>query len=124
MGVCDGLSVIDFSSWMAGPLATMVLADNGADVIKVEPPEGDPARDLPAFQTWNRGKKSIVRRVNISMRGQVCAGDDMIITGHVTKKYREGDEGRVDVEVSISTQDGPVTPSSATVALPSRSEAK
>jgi crotonobetainyl-CoA:carnitine CoA-transferase CaiB-like acyl-CoA transferase len=59
MGVCDGLRVIDFSSWMAGPLATMVLADNGADVIKVEPPEGDPARDLPAFQTWNRGKKSI-----------------------------------------------------------------
>ncbi|MCH8815676.1 MAG: CoA transferase [Chloroflexi bacterium] len=60
MGVCDGLRVIDFSNWMAGPLATMVLADNGAEVIKVEPPEGDPARELPAFQTWNRGKKSIV----------------------------------------------------------------
>ncbi len=58
MGVCDGLRVIDFSSWMAGPLATMVLADNGAEVIKVEPPEGDPARDLPAFQTWNRGKRA------------------------------------------------------------------
>jgi crotonobetainyl-CoA:carnitine CoA-transferase CaiB-like acyl-CoA transferase len=57
---CDGLRVIDFSWWMAGPLATMVLADNGADVIKVEPPDGDPARDLPAFQTWNRGKQSVV----------------------------------------------------------------
>ena len=64
MGVCDGLRVIDFSNWMAGPLATMVLADNGAEVIKVEPPEGDPARDLPAFQTWNRGKKSIVLDLN------------------------------------------------------------
>jgi crotonobetainyl-CoA:carnitine CoA-transferase CaiB-like acyl-CoA transferase len=59
-GACDGLRVIDFSTWMAGPLATMVLADNGADVIKVEPPAGDPARDLPAFQTWNRGKRSVV----------------------------------------------------------------
>lgn len=57
---CDGLRVVDFGFWMAGPLATMVLADNGAEVIKVEPPEGDPARRLPAFQTWNRGKKSVV----------------------------------------------------------------
>jgi crotonobetainyl-CoA:carnitine CoA-transferase CaiB-like acyl-CoA transferase len=59
-GACDGLRVIDFSTWMAGPLATMVLADHGADVIKIEPPGGDPARVLPAFQTWNRGKMSIV----------------------------------------------------------------
>lgn len=59
-GACDGLRVVDFSFWMAGPLATMVLADNGADVVKVEPPRGDPARRLPAFQTWNRGKKSVV----------------------------------------------------------------
>ncbi len=44
---------------MAGPLATMLLADNGADVVKVESPDGDPARDLPAFQTWNRGKRSV-----------------------------------------------------------------
>ncbi len=57
-GACDGLRVIDFSTWMAGPLATMVLADNGADVIKVESPAGDPARALPAFQTWNRGKRA------------------------------------------------------------------
>ncbi len=58
-GACEGLRVVDFSFWMAGPLATMVLADNGAEVIKVEPPEGDPARELPAFQTWNRGKRSV-----------------------------------------------------------------
>lgn len=58
-GACDGLRVIDFSTWMAGPLATMVLADNGADVIKVESPAGDPARALPAFQTWNRGKRAV-----------------------------------------------------------------
>src|SRR3990172_3835996 len=57
---CDDILVIDFSWWMAGPLATMTLADYGARVIKVEPPDGDPARALPAFQTWNRGKESVV----------------------------------------------------------------
>ena len=39
--VCDGLTIIDLTQGMAGGLATMVLADAGAEVIKVEPPEGD-----------------------------------------------------------------------------------
>lgn len=55
----DGLRVVDFSQGMAGPLATMVLADNGADVVKVEPPGGDWARALPGFLMWNRGKRSV-----------------------------------------------------------------
>ena len=58
--VCGGLRVIDFSWGMAGGIATMVLADNGAEVIKVEPPTGDPFRHLPAFRQWHRGKKSLV----------------------------------------------------------------
>jgi crotonobetainyl-CoA:carnitine CoA-transferase CaiB-like acyl-CoA transferase len=58
--VFAGTRVIDFSQGMAGPLATMVLADYGADVIKVEPPGGDWARGLPGFLMWNRGKRSVV----------------------------------------------------------------
>ena len=38
----------------------MILADYGVDVIKVEPPGGDPLRAQPAFYAWNRGKKSVV----------------------------------------------------------------
>jgi len=45
---------------MAGAITTMVLCDNGADVIKVESPDGDPDRQLPAFAQWHRGKKSVV----------------------------------------------------------------
>src|SRR6266851_4220967 len=59
-GPCNGLVVLDFSWGMAGGLATTVLADFGSDVIKIEPPAGDPFRSHPAWLAWNRGKKSAV----------------------------------------------------------------
>jgi len=60
--------VLDLTQVMAGPYSAMVLADLGADVIKVEPPGGDSTRqmpgavgsDTPAFNAVNRGKRSIV----------------------------------------------------------------
>lgn len=67
------------------------------------------------------GPTSTVRRMKIAMRGNVCAGDDMKITGRVTRKYVADGEHRVDLDITISTQDGPMTPCSATLALPSRS---
>ncbi len=51
--------VIDLTQGMAGPLATMILADYGADVIRLEPPDGDPMWDHPAYLLWNRGKRSV-----------------------------------------------------------------
>lgn len=60
MSVCDGLRVVELAQGMAGPLAGMVLADYGADVVKVEPPAGDWARARPGFLMWNRGKRSVV----------------------------------------------------------------
>src|ERR1041384_1301503 len=63
-----GRRVLDATQVMAGPFAAMLLADLGADVIKVEPPSGDSTRqmpgaagtDTPAFNAVNRGKRSIV----------------------------------------------------------------
>ena len=57
-GALEGLRVIDFGQYIAGPLTTMFLADHGADVIRVDPP-GGPRYDVPANATWNRGKRSI-----------------------------------------------------------------
>src|SRR5437868_238784 len=58
-GALDGIRVIDFGQYVAGPLAAMLLADQGADVVRVDPP-GGPRYDTPANATWNRGKRSIV----------------------------------------------------------------
>lgn len=59
-GPCTGLTVLDFSLGMPGALCTLVMADYGAEVIKVEPPGGDPFRFQPAWISWNRGKKGVV----------------------------------------------------------------
>ncbi len=63
-----GLRVIDLSLFIPGPYLTMALADHGAEVIKVEPPGGDPARAIGEsdgrtsvfFRNFNRGKRSVV----------------------------------------------------------------
>jgi crotonobetainyl-CoA:carnitine CoA-transferase CaiB-like acyl-CoA transferase len=64
----EGLRVVDLSVFLPGPYLTLALADHGAEVIKIEPPGGDPGRAIgPAegpstvfFRNLNRGKKSVV----------------------------------------------------------------
>ena len=58
--VLEGLKVLDLSWGIAGPMATMLLADHGAAVTRIEPPGGDPFRTQLGYRTWQRGKKSAV----------------------------------------------------------------
>ena len=66
-GPLSGFRIVDLSSVISGPVATVLLADQGADVIKVEAPAGDIVRRMgrghdslsPAFVTANRGKRSV-----------------------------------------------------------------
>jgi crotonobetainyl-CoA:carnitine CoA-transferase CaiB-like acyl-CoA transferase len=58
--VLAGLRVLDLTQGSAGPIAGMLLADHGADVVKVEPPGGDPFRSFAASTVWLRGRRSIV----------------------------------------------------------------
>ena len=66
-GAYDGITVLDFTQGVAGPHASMLLALHGADVIKIEPPEGDWGRALGELKgdhcahsvAFNRGKRSI-----------------------------------------------------------------
>ena len=55
-----GMRVLDASTGIAGPMAAMYLADFGAEVVKVEPPGGEPGRANPGFAMWNRNKRGIV----------------------------------------------------------------
>lgn len=67
MGKLDGIRVVDLSQFLPGPMLTLMMADHGAEVVKVEPPAGDPARGLEPFEAgqsiWfrntNRGKQSV-----------------------------------------------------------------
>ena len=71
-GPLQGVKVVEMGVWVAGPAATGLMADWGADVIKVEPPTGDPQRfvfgalgvadqkGVPPFEIDNRGKRSVV----------------------------------------------------------------
>lgn len=57
----DGIRVLDLGIWRPVPYATQLLAEMGADVVKVEPPGGDPMRVFPPlFRIINAGKRSIV----------------------------------------------------------------
>jgi crotonobetainyl-CoA:carnitine CoA-transferase CaiB-like acyl-CoA transferase len=70
-GPLAGVRVVELGVWVAGPAAGGILADWGADVVKIEPPTGDPARQFqamlggdvpfnPPFELDNRSKRSIV----------------------------------------------------------------
>ncbi len=88
----DGIRVIDLSLNIAGPNATQILGDLGADVIKVEPPTGDPARkwgppfwggEAPLFLAFNRNKRSIVLDLKTpegkAVLEKLIAGADVVV---------------------------------------------
>jgi len=88
MGVLEGVRVIDFGQYIAGPLTAMFLADQGADVVRVDP-LGGPAWDVPANATWNRGKRSIL--LDLKDPGDVATARSLIATADVLiENFRPG----------------------------------
>src|SRR5262245_19794015 len=56
----NGIRIVEVAQDIAGPYTGMLLAEQGAEVIKIEPPRGDRARGIPGFHVWNRSKRSAV----------------------------------------------------------------
>ncbi len=99
----DGVRVIDTSTGPAGGVATMVLADFGADVIKVEPPGGDRFRSLAASPLWLRGKRSVVLDLHTDsgrahLQDLVRSADVLVTGGPPARSARWG----VDYAAAVS----------------------
>jgi crotonobetainyl-CoA:carnitine CoA-transferase CaiB-like acyl-CoA transferase len=71
MGKLDGIRVVDLSQFLPGPMLTLMMADQGAEVVKVEPPAGDPARQMAPFEA---GQSVWFRNLN---RGKTCERLDL-----------------------------------------------
>lgn len=108
-GVLEGLKILDLSRQLAGPFATMTMADMGAEVIKVEPPgKGDDSRSWGPFAAGescyffsaNRGKKSIVVDLKTEKGKEIikkiAAESDVVI-----ENFRTGVMERLGLDYSV-----------------------
>jgi crotonobetainyl-CoA:carnitine CoA-transferase CaiB-like acyl-CoA transferase len=82
-GPLRGVRVLDLSWGIAGPVGVLLLAELGADVIKVEPPGGDPFRHQPGYHVWNRSRRSVVLDLKAEAGRdaflRLCADADVLV---------------------------------------------
>jgi crotonobetainyl-CoA:carnitine CoA-transferase CaiB-like acyl-CoA transferase len=107
----EGIRVIEFSHMVMGPTCGMILADLGAEVIKVEPPSGDKTRTMSGvglgfFRTFNRNKKSIVLDIQTpqglaTAKELICDCDIMI------ENFRPGLMARLGLDYASLSKDCP-----------------
>lgn len=91
INLLSGIRVVEFSQIAAGPYAGLLLADMGADVVKIESPDGDGMRQWPPqtagfsenFASLNRNKRSVVldlkNAVDLERARELCIGADVVI---------------------------------------------
>jgi len=107
-GPLAGIKIIDLTSMISGPIATMLLADQGADVIKIEPPSGDLVRVMGAgkhgisatFLSANRNKRSLVLDLKtergVELLKQLVASADVFV-----QNFRPGAAARMGLSESV-----------------------
>ena len=82
-----GIRIVECAQDIAAPYAAMLLAEQGAEVIKVEPPGGDRARALPGFHVWNRSKRSaradLATEAGREKLRSLCRAADVLVTDWV-----------------------------------------
>ena len=110
----EGIHVLDVTQVMAGPFCAMQLCDMGADVIKVEPPGGDPTRRMAGgsngesagFNAVNRGKRGIILDLGTA-RGQEVVKRLLAKTDILIENYRPGVMRRFGLDYATLAPDHP-----------------
>lgn len=104
-GPLSSVSVIDLSSMISGPLGAMILADQGADVVKIESPAGDSSRHVAtrrggfsaSFLNNNRNKRSVV--LDLKKDGAIDAFNQLVSTADVLiQNFRPGVVERLGID--------------------------
>jgi crotonobetainyl-CoA:carnitine CoA-transferase CaiB-like acyl-CoA transferase len=86
-GLLAGTRVLDLSRYLPGPYCTRLLADLGADVVKVESPDGDPEAQLmpPVYRFLNRGKTIVIANLkdsgDLALVGRLLTAADVVVEG-------------------------------------------
>ncbi len=79
----EGFRILDLTTGPAGGIATMILADFGAEVLVIDPPGGDPLAGLPAAPMWRRGKRTLTLDLGdgagLERLHELCAGADVLV---------------------------------------------
>lgn len=91
-GALRGVRVVELATGIAGPMAAMLLADFGAEVVKLEPPGGDADRSRPGFAMWGRGKTSVTLDPDVEQdreraRGLLDSADVCIAVPEVADRW-------------------------------------
>src|SRR4051812_22052182 len=109
-----GLKVVDFTIVMSGPMCTRMLADAGADVVKIEPPDGDVVRQREPvrggvstyYASMNCGKRSIVLDLQTG-EGKAIARDLALKADVVVENFRPGVMKRLGLDYDTLSRDNP-----------------
>jgi crotonobetainyl-CoA:carnitine CoA-transferase CaiB-like acyl-CoA transferase len=97
-GLLEGVRVLDLGIWRPAPYATQLLAEMGADVVKLEPPGGDPMRSLAAmFASLNAGKRAVALDLR-SPEGRARALELAARADAVVEGFRPGVAGRLGMD--------------------------
>ncbi|MDN5873102.1 MAG: CoA transferase [Sinobacteraceae bacterium] len=111
---CSGIRVLELGSLFASPIVGQILSDLGAEVIKVEPPQGDPIRMISPiykgmsalFLTINRGKKSVVLDLK-SAEGRRAAHKLALSADVLVHNFRPGSAERIGLGYEQLREDNP-----------------
>jgi len=91
-GALKGLRILDLSGGIAGPLGVLMLAEHGADVIKIEPPQGRSDRRTPASRVHNRSRRSMTLDLETpegqELLHELCATADVLVEAYAPATRR------------------------------------